>query len=731
MDIKNIFKNSLKKAAEITKYVKGKDVAKLALKSASGILTMCGIPVGIPVEIILGIDSSIEKQKDKEEVGKWMKLLENIEKNTKNTKEFEETLKENITKNKDVLETLKNIADEIKSYDEYQIKQISKETEYPYEDLQKFQTEVTKNFDEINKKLDKLINLIESPLLTPDEFERRQKIKILLKYSFIGRTDELQELRKFLDGNEKIKLITGDGGVGKTRFVIEFAKQVEKRDNQDVYFIHPYNNFNFGLVPTEKKVLLILDDSSRYTGRDKLIDAVLNPPSKERDTKLLLIDRPIFKNSIEAELKRQGATENIFSSLEIEKGDILGFLKENFPEIDEDTDKKIESECKNSFIYAVFYAEYYNKKKEIGNLNDILSVRCENYIKDIAMKITRKEEDTKKIISLISLIRPVKWGSDNIYLKGDLTSKNYKILEEIKDVAKFEKNDILLFSDNSELEIKPDPIADYILSEFLRDEKFDNWLKKVLPYMPRRIAYNLFVTPRFNEKIQDEISGLLGKIWEKLNTSEFKSPEYFEAIIMFTGNFRSFKFFDIEKINAKHWIENYNGISVDYKDDEGVRGKFAMGLYNATNYYRTEKKFDEMEKCLNELRKLHESYKDDEGVRGELAMGLVNVVNLMEGEDCYEHLFLLYKLRYSLPDDRNKQENIKKIENLCVEETAKRLNEEYKEYNVNKENLEKFIQMIKFELNETDFVILMNESISKLPSNIEKQMWKLIENYLP
>ncbi|PKP59869.1 MAG: hypothetical protein CVT88_04390 [Candidatus Altiarchaeales archaeon HGW-Altiarchaeales-1] len=138
-----------------------------------------------------------------------------------------------------------------------------------------------------------------------------------------------------------------------------------------------------------------------------------------------------------------------------------------------------------------------------------------------------------------------------------------------------------------------------------------------------------------------------------------------------------------------------------------------------------------MEKCLNELRKLHESYKDDEGVRGKLAMGLVNVVNLMEGEDCYEHLFLLYKLRYSLPDDRNKQENIKKIENLCVEETAKRLNEEYKEYNVNKENLEKFIQMIKFELNETDFVILMNESISKLPSNIEKQMWKLIENYLP
>ncbi|PKP59868.1 MAG: hypothetical protein CVT88_04385 [Candidatus Altiarchaeales archaeon HGW-Altiarchaeales-1] len=618
MDIKNIFKNSLKKAAEITKYVKGKDVAKLALKSASGILTMCGIPVGIPVEIILGIDSSIEKQKDKEEVGKWMKLLENIEKNTKNTKEFEETLKENITKNKDVLETLKNIADEIKSYDEYQIKQISKETEYPYEDLQKFQTEVTKNFDEINKKLDKLINLIESPLLTPDEFERRQKIKILLKYRFIGRTDELQELRKFLDGNEKIKLITGGGGVGKTRFVIEFAKQVEKRDNQDVYFIHPYNNFNFGLVPTEKKVLLILDDSSRYTGRDKLIDAVLNPHSKERDTKLLLIDRPIFKNSIEAELKRQEATENIFSSLQIKKGDILGFLKENFPEIDEDTDKKIESECKNSFIYAVFYAEYYNKKKEIGNLNDILSVRCENYIKDIAMRKNQKEEDTKKIISLISLIRPVKWDSDKIYLEDNLTLKNYEILEEIKDVAQLENNDILLFSDNSELEIKPDPIADYILSEFLRDEKFDNWLKKVLPYMPRRIAYNLFVTPRFNEKIQDEISGLLGKIWEKLNTSEFKSPEYFEAIIMFTGDFRSFKFFDIEKINAKQWIENYNGISVDYKDDEGVRGELAKGLYNAATYYRTEKKFDEMEKCLNELRKLHESYKDDEGVRGEM-----------------------------------------------------------------------------------------------------------------
>ena len=78
--------------------------------------------------------------------------------------------------------------------------------------------------------------------------------------------NELKELHDFLNSDKEIKLITGDGGVGKTRLAIEFANKTEeeKNDNWNVYFIHPYKDFNSGLIPDEKNTLLILDETSRY-----------------------------------------------------------------------------------------------------------------------------------------------------------------------------------------------------------------------------------------------------------------------------------------------------------------------------------------------------------------------------------------------------------------------------------------------------------------------------------
>ncbi len=133
----------------------------------------------------------------------------------------------------------------------------------------------------IDRLLDEIKKVIlESPLIPLVEFKKRAEIKPLLKYQkFIGRQNELDKLHKFLNDDQKIMLITGRGGIGKTRLAIEFADQIEGK-NFTVYFIHPEIELKFGALQATDNILLILDEAASYSYIDKVIDFAQNPSGR-------------------------------------------------------------------------------------------------------------------------------------------------------------------------------------------------------------------------------------------------------------------------------------------------------------------------------------------------------------------------------------------------------------------------------------------------------------------
>lgn len=257
-------------------------------------------------------------------------------------------------------------------------------------------------------------------------YRMRTDIDPLLKYKkFVSREYEIQKLFNFL-GNikKKIMIITGKNGIGKTRLVLEFARQLQsknKRPESDywhIYFIHPNRDF----IPVSLKgpTLLVLDDGIKYQDLDKLIDFVLNAQS-ENDIKLLVTVSSLFTDSVKSQVKERNFEPDI---MQIDESDIRGFLRANFDWIDENLSIGIETVSRNSFVYAIIYAEYFKEKGVSEEPYKILSWKKAKYIADIAEKTRCSIDDVEYVIDLISLAMPLDWTNDKEYLKTVLPNQN-------------------------------------------------------------------------------------------------------------------------------------------------------------------------------------------------------------------------------------------------------------------------------------------------------------------
>jgi|GEM_PF-2529532 hypothetical protein len=520
-----------------------------------------------------------------------------------NPDEWRDELKEKITH-----DFLEKIGISLEEYSNLLIKEVK-------ELASTFKKDIADTLNQYKKEFEEIVRLIkENPVLTLDEFRRRE---IQKEYKFVGRNEELKELHDFLKNpNEKIKVIFGEGGAGKTRLSIKFAEEIKNLKDWDVYFINRYKDFY--PINIYKNTLLILDEAIKHKDRNKLYDFILNASPEGYLIKLLLIIRPIFIDSIKSELVEMSIS---FNSSIVAKGDIFQFLNENYKQIEEDKIIKIEQECGNSFVWASFLAEYFLEKGKIGKLEEVLDNRVTKYMKDIEHRIKKDISDIKNIFYLISLVTPIDWGEDKKYFKEELSQTNYEILDSIINVAEFSQSDLLFFF-NNRYEIKPDLIVEYLILKSIKDKVFDKWANKFSSYMPFRISYNVFLTKLIEEKTLGKTQKFLEDVWDSLNKEEYNTPEYFLAIILYTGTFRHGSFCDISRANLKKWKQNYKKITDKYPEKE-VRESFTMSLVNAGNIYGEKGDTPKVEVCLEELRTLHKEHPEKK-VKESFAMSLVN-----------------------------------------------------------------------------------------------------------
>ena len=591
-----------------------------------------------------------------------------------------------------------------------------------FKELLKFEVE-GRDRSEVSREVEEIVEYLRQirdyPFSSPEEFESRPENLFLLKYKhFIGRSDEMEELLTFLNGPEEIGFMVGRGGVGKTKLALEFGKQVKAAGEWEVYFINRVADF----IPIflEDKTLLILDEAWGYSHREKVIDFVLRRYDGH-DTKLLMIDRPISEESIISDLKEKHSVH--IDPIRLEKGDIAQFLRENFEEFTEGEVQAIEEKSAGSFVYASFIAEHLREEGEVEELKNVLDHRVLKYLKDLGDRIG--EEDTVRIrnaIFQLSLIVPIDWdGRDRDYIEEVIKYKTrYELLDRILDAAERLPTEFLICSPNNPrgFLIKPDPIADYLKAEFIKEGGHKLWIERIIPYMPLRLSLNVITTPESNDLSREYLFEIMGDIWRQLNSSGGKTPEYLSSLVLFTGNFRDMPFFNPDYYNIDIWMKCYRDIVQMHPYDPEVRKQLAMGLFNASNDYGKDGTADglgKMEGCLEELRQLYAAHTDDPEVLKRLAMGLVNAAALSSEIVDFTDLTLLYKLRFDLPNDENKQKNIKFIEDKISEMIKNMLETEFED---DDSDLGAFIDKIKSELDDAEIILL--KASEDLPLKIQR-----------
>ncbi len=86
-------------------------------------------------------------------------------------------------------------------------------------------------------------------------------------------------------------------------------------------------------------------------------------------------------------------------------------------------------------------------------------------------------------------------------------------------------------------------------------------------------------------------------------------------------------------------------------------------------------------------------------------------------------MLLLYKLRFDLPDDANRENWTKIIEDWFMKATRDKIEEVYNDDNYFGE----FINMLKSDIEPTELVVLMNRISDSLEIQIQRRLWSVLQ----
>lgn len=442
-----------------------------------------------------------------------------------------------------------------------------------------------------------------SNLLTYQEYIQRREINKILTTKFVGRKNEFVLIDKFLNSSKDSLLIFGSGGIGKTRLIIEYVlKHQDISMQKKIYYLH--SNFDMAktfTIPSDS--IVVVEDFHRYTYLERLVD-IFSSQIKSK-IKLIIIERSFFKNLIANKLIDK---HNNIEFLELKVGDIPLFLRDNYPQLQEHIVEKINDECCGNFDYAMALIEYYNTNKKLDNLKNILSWKIERYINDYCQKLKLDIDQVKSIINIISMIGPISYNDINTSLKDCYSDVFLNELTKLIDLIENNNYNTLIFQGDNNFNIKPDPIADHILTQMLEDNTMEKYLAKLIRFFPFRIASNISRLLDYdNIDIKNKAIKYLNFLWSHLNINNGFNIEYFQSIGFLTSIIYNTNKDLLIEANIQHWENSFNKITLSKESSEYINA-FSQCLFEAASNFAKVNSTNQLVNCVNIHRNLAKKY---------------------------------------------------------------------------------------------------------------------------
>lgn len=146
------------------------------------------------------------------------------------------------------------------------------------------------------------------PWLQPQEFSQPLSTGALYNHDWtlVGRRDELDRLVAFAsDAEQRLFLVVGRGGIGKTKLLREVGRTVSGQ-NTAVFFLKPGSDVrpeHFELLPAQKPALVVIDDAHDQDDLTVIVGDILR---RSPLTKILLSLRPLGIDSLRSQLRPLG-----------------------------------------------------------------------------------------------------------------------------------------------------------------------------------------------------------------------------------------------------------------------------------------------------------------------------------------------------------------------------------------------------------------------------------------
>jgi len=271
-------------------------------------------------------------------------------------------------------------------------------------------------------------------VLTISEFVHKHDSNALaakLETLFVGRSKVRKDIIEAITAN-KITVISGRAGLGKTRLAIECCEEYAKENNCSSHAIldKGMNLFEDLQVYFSSlgDYIILVDDANKVSNYEYFIDLVLH---KKGNIKLVVTVRDYAKDDI-LKLSKRVQNSSHFELDELKNEDIREIITINYPIRNNDYIDRILKISSGNARLAIMASELALKENKLDVLNNVFSLFDAYYSSIIEELSTEKYDRLLKFAGIVSFIKIIDF-------------EKHEDIELLKNVFGYDENELIRF----------------------------------------------------------------------------------------------------------------------------------------------------------------------------------------------------------------------------------------------------------------------------------------------
>lgn len=348
-----------------------------------------------------------------------------------------------------------------------------------------------------------------------------------LQIDFVYRKDKDLIYQSVLEN--KMTIIAGKPGNGKTKIALEILKELKNKENiiplcVRINGLDLYKDLKYS-IDNNKKYVVFFDDINNLNGIHSIIDLIIN--NKNENIKILATTRNYLLDEVLNKLN-SFIKSYVYILNKMSDEELIDILEKNYNVKNKEWQQKI-LKISNGNPRLAIMSFIAVKDKKIESLNSIYDI-FKNYYDNI-FEQNNITSNQKKILFYISLLSPISTSNEKV--KDTL---NTLLINNIDEFKKLRDMELIDYFNEDALKICDQNFANYLLYKYLiidKEIKISDLLKLLYPNFINKFinTINMINEQFYTTETIEYISSEINTVWnEEIYNNDWKFVEYFHNV---------------------------------------------------------------------------------------------------------------------------------------------------------------------------------------------------------